>query len=74
VLFGANNQPMQLDVYIPQLKLGFEYQGEQHYSYHFLYGDPQLQQRRDAEKKAKCVEVGITLIEIPYWWDRKSGM
>jgi hypothetical protein len=24
---------------------------------------------RDFNKKAACKEIGITLIEVPYWWD-----
>lgn len=25
--------------------------------------------QRDTEKKRACNDIGITLIEIPYWWD-----
>lgn len=25
--------------------------------------------QRDMEKKTACSDAGITLIEIPYWWD-----
>ena len=27
--------------------------------------------KRDKEKKEICKENGITLIEIPYWWDKQ---
>ena len=27
--------------------------------------------QRDKTKNEICKEVGITLIEVPYWWDRK---
>ena len=26
-------------------------------------------QQRDQEKRKACEKAGITLIEIPYWWD-----
>lgn len=26
-------------------------------------------QSRDAEKRRLCKEIGITLIEVPFWWD-----
>jgi hypothetical protein len=28
-----------------------------------------LMQHRDAEKRTACLKQGITLIEVPYWWD-----
>jgi hypothetical protein len=60
---------VELDIYLPQIKLAFEYQGEQHfYDIHFL-GSKWSQQQRDNEKKQLCIENGITLIEVPYWWD-----
>ena len=73
MLFSGTNRPMQLDIFIPELNLAFEYQGEQHYTFHYLYGHPEERQMRDAEKKIKCAEAGITLIEVPYWWDKAAG-
>jgi hypothetical protein len=32
---------------------------------------PTKQHDRDAEKRAKCLRNGITLIEVPYWWNGK---
>ena len=76
---------MELDVYIEDLKLAFEYQGEQHYKPIYCTGrNFEQQQRRDAEKHKACKQVlgitwqrlilqnNITLIEVPYWWDRDS--
>lgn len=58
-----------LDIYIPSLSIGIEYQGKQHYKpiehfggeKHFLH-----QQANDRKKKALCAENGVTLIEWPY--------
>ena len=49
---------MELDVYIDQLKLAFEYQGEQHYRpIYGMGGDFEQQQIRDAEKQRACKQV-----------------
>jgi hypothetical protein len=60
---------MELDIYVPSLKLGFEYQGQQHFhSIEAWGGEDGLKQRkeRDRKKKAICREQGITLIEYHY--------
>jgi hypothetical protein len=69
--FGANN-PIELDLYLPNEKLAFEYQGEQHYHDIFTIGRGWNQKERDEEKKLKCKEKNIVLIDIPYWWDRNK--
>ncbi len=58
-----------LDVYIPSLKIAFEYQGEQHYNATDFFGGEEkfkIRQERDARKRALCLENGITLIEWKY--------
>src|SRR5688500_13406879 len=71
--YSRTNSPMQLDVYIPSLSLAFEYQGEQHYGTHYLYGSSDIVHKRDEEKMEKCKNAGITLIHIPYWWDKEKS-
>lgn len=60
---------MELDVYLPKHNLAFEYQGEHHFLDIYALGHRWRQKQRDMEKKKLCQEKGITLIEIPYWWD-----
>jgi hypothetical protein len=60
---------LELDVFLPSLSLAFEYQGKQHYQWHFKFGAPNEQQSRDNEKRETCNQHGITLVEVPFWWD-----
>jgi len=69
--FSKSNSRMEFDVFIPSLNVALEYQGQQHYNFHFMYGSEKCTQQRDTEKKDACQKIGITLIEIPYWWDRQ---
>ncbi len=58
-----------LDIFIPSLSIGIEYQGEQHYrpiahfggEGHFLH-----QKENDKKKKMLCIKNGVVLIEWPY--------
>ena len=60
---------MELDIFAPQLSLAIEYQGEQHYKNLYPFGELTQISLRDEEKRRACVRAGITLIEIPYWWN-----
>jgi hypothetical protein len=71
-LVFSSGRKMQLDVYVPDHQLAFEYQGIQHYSDTYHIGPQWAYSRRDGEKRTSCKENGITLIEIPYWWDHKK--
>ena len=68
--YGLKFNNLQLDVFVSSLNLAFEYQGEQHFEQRFLFKPLIKQQETDQEKRIACSENGITLIEIPYWWDR----
>jgi hypothetical protein len=73
--FLESNHPMELDIWLPDKMLAFEYQGEQHFA-PFWKGVVDLKprqtleatQRRDQEKREACEVNGITLIEVPYTW------
>ena len=74
--FKKSNAKMELDIWLPNLSLGIEYQGEQHYE-EFWQGYVELRENqtlnstlaRDEEKRIACKENEITLIEIPYTWN-----
>jgi len=58
-----------LDIYIPSLKVGIEYQGQQHYRSVDFFGEGknfEAQQERDLRKKKLCAENGVRLIEWKY--------
>eukprot|EP01114_Cavostelium_apophysatum_P003467 TRINITY_DN1335_c0_g4_i6.p1 TRINITY_DN1335_c0_g4~~TRINITY_DN1335_c0_g4_i6.p1 ORF type:complete len:879 (-),score=171.48 TRINITY_DN1335_c0_g4_i6:765-3401(-) len=67
--FNHSQQVMELDIYIPSLKLAFEYHGYQHYATQGIFDFVDSSSARDHEKRRACESVGITLISIPYWWD-----
>lgn len=46
------------------------WQGEQHYFFSPFFGTSDIQQSRDVEKRAACAEANITLLEVPFWWDK----
>ena len=62
-------QGLELDIYLPEHELAFEYQGIQHFlAVEHWGGEAQLkkQQTHDAKKKEICTQRGITLICINY--------
>lgn len=66
-------QPMELDIYIPDYNIAFEYQGEHHYLDFYLFSsDSDIIQRRDLLKSLSCKRENISLIPIPFWWNREK--
>jgi hypothetical protein len=62
-------QRLELDVYLPALKLAFEYQGQQHFRPIELFGGAEAyrkQVERDQLKRDLCVKNNIVLIEVYY--------
>jgi len=72
---GAKEEPrkagpsLELDLYMPDHQLAFEYNGVQHYHEVAFFGPLEAYQRRDEAKRRACREHGIRLLEVPYWWD-----
>ena len=63
------SKTIELDVYLPEENLAFEYHGQQHYVDIYEMGSRWIQRQRDEEKRKICKESNITLVEVPYWWD-----
>jgi hypothetical protein len=59
-------------IFFPHLSLAFEYQGEHHYFSKGLFGSSSVSQRRDQAKLKFASQLGVTLIPIPFWWDKSS--
>lgn len=58
-----------LDIFIPSLNTGIEYQGKQHFEPIDFFGGTESFEnvkKRDAEKREKCKKEGIRLIEWKY--------
>ncbi len=58
-----------MDVFLPLERLALEYQGQQHFGDIFFLGSEWRYAERDADKRETCEGLGITLIEVPYWWN-----
>lgn len=60
---------MRLDIYLPELNLAIEHQGEQHYQPVVAFGGDEAYARvleRDALKRQSCQEHGVTVIDVRY--------
>jgi len=65
----SSGQPLQLDVYLQNSNLAFEYQGPQHYEQLNVFGDASELMARDHEKKSLCV----SSITFAFIFMRKSN-
>jgi len=60
---------MRIDIYLPDLHLAIEHQGEQHYRPISVFGGEETFLRvleRDALKRKLCQEHGVTVIDVRY--------
>lgn len=72
---NITNSILRFDIYLPQLNLAIEYDGEQHYIPIDFGGKGQewaeeqfkIQQYRDNAKNTYCQQNNINLLRIPYW-------
>lgn len=67
LLYAKSQMPAELDIFVPSLKLAFEYQGAQHVQQMYT-GNIDAQSARDEEKKRLCRLHGITLVCIHHQW------
>eukprot|EP01124_Arcella_intermedia_P001376 TRINITY_DN10741_c1_g6_i1.p1 TRINITY_DN10741_c1_g6~~TRINITY_DN10741_c1_g6_i1.p1 ORF type:complete len:432 (+),score=112.01 TRINITY_DN10741_c1_g6_i1:52-1347(+) len=66
----GSNHKMELDIWVPTFNLALEYQGEQHYYDLLFFGSFALSKERDLKKKSACESKGISILHVPFWWDR----
>lgn len=62
--------PLRLDIYIPEIRVAIEYNGQQHYRPIEYFGGLssfEAGQRRDQLKAELCEKFGVKLIIWPYW-------
>lgn len=67
---------LEIDVYNPDLKIAVEYNGSQHYHFNKYFHKSELdfakQLQRDEDKRRKCKDKGVLLIEVPYTIDNEK--
>lgn len=67
----VSKKNLELDCYNSDLRIALEYNGQQHYTYtpyfHKFKKNFYSQVHRDDWKRQKCRDLGIKLIEVPYW-------
>jgi len=75
MIFSRSGRPIELDIFLPNISLCFEYNGLHHYRWSSMSCSMavNLQQRRDQEKRVLCTSNGWTIIEIPYWWNLRES-
>lgn len=74
----AERGALFVDIFLPRLQLGFEYDGQQHFEYneHF-HGSREnfiRARRRDNEKDEACEAKGIALIRVAYDEDMSRAL
>jgi len=72
--FFGTGRAVELDVFIPSLKIAFEYHGSQHYYNSLRDSEISMNERKqlDDEKRRLCQANDITLIELPFWWNHQK--
>lgn len=62
--FQKSGAKMELDLYVPRLRLAFEYQGAHHYDDIPFFGFVHQYRARDEAKAQACEAANVTLIEV----------
>lgn len=70
--FRLRGELLELDYYMPEISLAFEFQGRQHYKDVHAVEQADQRLRTDLNKLEACKAAGITFIEIPYWQELSS--
>jgi len=66
---------IELDILASDISLAFEYQGSHHYQDSCpCFLETKYVQHRDKNKSHWCRKLGITLIPIPFWWEKNISV
>ena len=74
LLINYSDCPLEFDIFITQLDVAIEYQGEQHFDdipQGFAYSE--LYKERDEFKEKWAYKQRIKLLTVPYWWDQSPA-
>jgi len=71
LVYSDTKRPFTLDIYLPEIKLAFEYIEDPNYSWQYTFGANFSIYTFHKAKRAVCEKLGITLIEVPSWWNRE---
>jgi hypothetical protein len=69
LVWKETGRNMEFDLFLSHERLAFEFRGIHHYQNIYSLGKLHHLQFRDQSKIEECNKHGITLIEVPYWWD-----
>eukprot|EP01127_Copromyxa_protea_P011527 TRINITY_DN2901_c0_g2_i3.p1 TRINITY_DN2901_c0_g2~~TRINITY_DN2901_c0_g2_i3.p1 ORF type:complete len:393 (-),score=41.56 TRINITY_DN2901_c0_g2_i3:26-1204(-) len=58
--FRNSGRKMELDIFLPEMNLAFEYQGHQHFHSSKKFGSVDTRRVRDEEKRKACLDEGTT--------------
>jgi len=72
LIYTETGCKMELDVFVENLAFAMEYQGLHHFGDIAQLGNTTITMMSDKEKRTKCSEIGLTLIEVPYWWSGQA--
>jgi len=72
LLYSDTRRPFSISVYVPQHKLGFDYYVDPNTNGQYAVGANYNFNFFHNAKKLVCEKAGITLIDVPSWWDKKS--
>eukprot|EP00026_Physarum_polycephalum_P000399 Phypoly_transcript_00400.p1 GENE.Phypoly_transcript_00400~~Phypoly_transcript_00400.p1 ORF type:complete len:1105 (+),score=129.94 Phypoly_transcript_00400:31-3345(+) len=70
VLNPQTGHLLEIDIWVPNLNICFEFQDEYHYSTTW-YSHVSLEsvQQKDGLKQSSVSQKGFSLVRVPFWWD-----
>ena len=70
LVYSKSRVSIEIDLFVPSLSLGVEYNGEQHYNEIAAgFNVFEVYLLRDREKQIILHNANVNLLIVPYWWD-----